>query len=655
MSEIQKLNKGLEKKSFKRRSEPEENDSMYGYLYENNPLPIWICDTESLAFIEVNTAAILYYGYSRQEFLNMTLKDLGSEVDIGVSPEYFAGKQNSFTRSVPIKSMKKNGESIYVEIISREIDFNNGKAKLVMANDITSIKLAIDEMKGRNEFLEQKVAEISLQREAANRAKSEFLTNVSHEIRTPMNAILGYSELLGSVVTDQVQTAYLDSIRTSGRALMSLFTYILDLSKIDSDKMELNYEYVDAESFFSEFRNVFSQKISEKRLNYKVDISNEIEGCIFTDEARLRQIILNLLGNAVKFTEWGDVSLKIFSENRHITDIGKEKEVFDLVIEVEDTGIGIPEESQKVIFDSFVQLKNRLNQSGTGLGLAITKRLVKLMKGTITFISEPGKGSTFTVRIPDVSIMINKENSRSYVNINPDEIVFKKALILIADDVESNRKYLKDILGNTALTVLEADNGIDAFEMIEKTRPQLVISDIRMPGLNGFELVAKIKSNENLRHIPVIAYSTSVLNEQRDNILNNAFSGLLIKPLRVGELYNELMKNLEYSTISATGSDNKPATGSGEDITDLAGLISALEIKFMNKWKTFETRQPIGEVREFGKNLTLLGIEHNSDNVRSYGEDLLIAANSFNIEVILRLIRQYKGLVEDLKNHGRNS
>jgi PAS domain S-box-containing protein len=651
--DTQVLNNSPEEKGFNKTSGFIGTESKYRYLFENSPMPMMIFDAETLSFFDVSREAVRLFGYSVNEFLDMRLKDLIVSDDVSEIIKYFNRIQDDYLYSAPVRTLKKNGEIIFVEFSSHTVEFGSRKAQLVIANDITIKKLTEDGLKTMNESLEQKVVESTAQLEAANKAKSEFLTNVTHEIRTPMNAILGYSELLGSVVTDQLQTTYLESIRASGRALMSLFNYILDLSKIEADKLELEYEYVDAASFFSEFSNVFSQKISEKRLNFKIDISKDIKGSILIDETRLRQVILNLLGNAVKFTERGGISLRVLSDNHHfVTEGGKEKEVFDLVIEVDDTGVGIPEECQKLIFDSFVQVKNRLNQDGTGLGLAITKRLVMLMKGTIDFISEPGRGSTFTVRIPDLTARIMDENSKFSRKIDPEKIHFEKAVILIADDIE-NRKYLMDLLRNSTLKILETDNGMNALEMVEKTMPQLVITGLNKSGLNGFKLLEEINSSDKLGHIPVIAYSESVNKELKEKILKSDFAGLLSRPLSMEELYLELMKILKYRIRIATGPD-KSLAGSDtvEDIKDLHDLISSLEGEFMNKWKTFELRQPLGEVRDFGSKLGVLGTKHNSGNILSYGEDIVAAADSFNIEGILRLLRQYKGMVGDLKNQG---
>ena len=238
--------------------------------------------------------------------------------------------------------------------------------------------------------------------------KSEFLANMSHEIRTPMNAVLGYAELLGFMLEDKTQRDYIESIKSSGRSLLTLINDILDLSKIEAGKLELQFEFVNSQSFFSEFERIFSLRLSEKGLKFILEISSGTPAGIYIDDARLRQIILNLVGNAVKFTEKGSIRLKVYTENPQIINYskGKTEEFIDLIIEVTDTGIGISKEMQEEIFNPFVQGQgqNVKKYGGTGLGLAITQRLVQLMNGTIDLDSQLNKGSSFKIKIPEFLI-----------------------------------------------------------------------------------------------------------------------------------------------------------------------------------------------------------------------------------------------------------
>ncbi len=535
-----------------------------------------------------------------------------------------------------------------------ELRLLNERLEDLVEERTKELKKDEEKIRAFNSELEQRILERTVQLDAANRAKSEFLANMSHEIRTPMNAVLGYAELLGFMLEDKTQRDYVESIKSSGRSLLTLINDILDLSKIEAGKLELQFEFVNSQSFFSEFERIFSLRLSEKRLKFILEISSGTPDGIYIDDARVRQIILNLIGNAVKFTEKGNITLKVYTENPQITSSSNNKteEFIDLIIEVTDTGIGISKEMQEEIFNPFVQVQgqNVKKYGGTGLGLAITYRLVHLMNGTITLQSGLNIGSSFKIRIPEVSYLRDIEKRMEEIQLDTEDIVFEKATIIVVDDVEHNRKYLIDALKKTNIKVIEADNGQKAFDLAKKIVPDLVITDIRMPVLDGFSLLEKLKNDDILKRIPVIAYSASVMKAQRDRIRESEFSGLLIKPVKVTELFSELMNNLPYKSIKATGSGKTVSeTDLIKGISDLPGLINSLETNFTDILKTFETRQPIGEIKAFGNHLSELGKTHNADIISEYGIDLISSANSFNIEVILNLIRKFPGIVESLK------
>ena len=549
------------------------------------------------------------------------------------------------------ETIYKNNELIQTR---DELRLLNERLEELVEERTKEIKKDEEKIRAFNAELEKRIQERTVQLDAANKAKSEFLANMSHEIRTPMNAVLGYAELLGSMLEEKTQRDYLESIKSSGRSLLTLINDILDLSKIEAGKLELQFEYVNSQSFFSEFERIFSLRLSEKGLKFILDISSGTPAGIYIDDARLRQIILNLIGNAVKFTEKGSIRLKVYTENPQIIKFSKNKteEYIDLIIEVTDTGIGISREMQEEIFNPFIQGQgqNIKKYGGTGLGLAITQRLVQLMNGTIELKSELNKGSSFRIKIPGVSYLRDFEKRTEEIQLDPAEIVFEKATIIVADDVEHNRKYLLDALSKTNIEIVEAEDGLEAFSLAKKIVPDLIITDIRMPVLDGFDLLKKLKNNKSLKHIPVIAYSASVMKAQRDKIRESEFTGLLIKPVQVTELYLELMNNLPYKSVkTARSAQSVTETNFTKEISDLPGLIHSLDTQYKDVWMTFGIRQPIGEVRDFGNQLAKLGKNHNAAIITGYGEELVNAAESFNIEAILNLIRKYPIIVESLK------
>jgi signal transduction histidine kinase/PleD family two-component response regulator len=560
-------------------------------------------------------------------------------------------------KELAFQNREKEKRADELAIANKELAFQN-KEKEKRAAELSIANLELKNNEGKilafNAELEKRVSERTMQADEANKAKSEFLANMSHEIRTPMNAVLGYSDLLGFLNKDKTQMEYIEAIKSSGRSLLILINGILDLSKIEAGRLELQYDYVNTQAFFSEFERIFSLRLSEKGLNFKFEISEDTPEGIYIDDARIRQIILNLIGNAIKFTEKGSILLKVSCLNPHIGKSSSEKEVklADLRIEVSDTGIGIPHEMLEEVFKPFIQGQgqNVKKYGGTGLGLAITKRLLQLMNGTIDLESELNVGSTFVIGIPDVSCLSNFAKRADEIQLDPSGIIFDEAIIIIADDIEHNRSYLRDALKNTKLKIFEAENGQEALILAKKIVPDLIITDIRMPILNGFELLVKLKEDKALRHIPAIAYSASVMKDQKDRILESKFAGLLIKPVLVTELFCELMKHLKFKLVKVRGAkDSVPGLQVAGKIRDLPGLINSLETQLKVICKSFEIIQPIDEVRDLGNQLTDLGKNHNSLVIREYGEELVRACDSFNIETILKLIKQYKNITESLK------
>jgi two-component system sensor histidine kinase EvgS len=366
----------------------------------------------------------------------------------------------------------------------------------------------------------------------------------------------------------------------------------------------------------------------------------------------LLQILSNLIGNAIKFTNDGYVRLTVYTENkRTIEDTSlKAGTVVDLVMEVTDTGIGIPEHLQNSVFDEFVQAEDRKTQ-GTGLGLAITRRLVNLMGGTVSFTSAVNQGSTFKVVIPEVSCVDNVDSRSTGRAVNPESIEFEKATILVVDDYEVNRNYLKDALKKSKIEVLQASNGDQALQIAKRHNPCLIITDTRMPKMDGFKLLEKIKRDRSLRHIPVIAYTASAMKASRQRILESDFAGLLVKPVLVSELYQELCKHLPFKQILPEHGDRDQHHGEiDEKIHDQLSLIASLESGFMQKYEAYTKRQPIAEIKAFGNELQELGTSHNSRLLIQYGEEMVNAADNFNIERILVLINRFPELVRQIKS-----
>jgi PAS domain S-box-containing protein len=544
------------------------------------------------------------------------------------------------TRSLIRQSQLPEGKTAWMEWTQTAIfDQHNRITEFqAIGRDITESKMA------EAERIARKVAEDS------NRAKSMFVANMSHEIRTPMNVILGYADILDSVITNREHRDYIASIKTSSKSLLTIINDILDLSKIEAGKIELQYDVVGSASFFSQFERIFSAKFREKNLEFILDLEPSLPAGLFLDEIRLLQVISNLISNAVKFTNKGFVRLKVGVLNQKP---GKSDSagtmLADLHVHVEDSGIGIPASLHESVFDEFVQADDRKTQ-GTGLGLAITKRLVGLMGGTISLSSEPDKGSRFTVVLPGISCYHSIESGSAPDQFSPEFIEFENATLLVVDDHEVNRNYLNDALKNSGLRILMASSGSQALKLAREEKPDLIITDTRMPRMDGFVFMKKIRDIDFLADVPVIAYTAAAMKSSMEKITESGFNGILVKPVLVHELYRELCRHLKYSTSMP---EKLPAASSSflqdDQIVQAGELLRLLDEDYRKRYETYTKRQPISEIREFGSDLVQLGNRHKAGSLVCYGGEMVHAADDLNIERILALVGKYPELVEQIK------
>lgn len=385
--------------------------------------------------------------------------------------------------------------------------------------------------------------------ESANKSKSVFLAKMSHDIRTPINAILGFTQLLSSQVKNDLHKNYLQPILISGKALLSLIDDILDLSKIEVGKLELNNSLCDLKTLFKEIYELFLIETGKKGLSFSVDIGPDVPNSIYIDEGRMRQILINLLSNAVKFTDKGYIKLSLSTANKRVepTAVKNTEGKVNLVMKVEDSGIGISEGFKDSIFESFTQANLIESKGGTGLGLAITSNLVSLMNGEIDVESEEGRGSTFTITLFDRPFSSREEPKEILPEeVSIEDIEFEPAQIMVLDDNYINRKILEEVLKGLSLKVIEAENGKDALAKMSPDKPDLILADLQMPVMDGFEFITELKKDKGLSNIPVIACTALAMKEEKERIARHKFDGMLIKPIQLEDVYKELMKYLPF-------------------------------------------------------------------------------------------------------------
>ncbi len=375
------------------------------------------------------------------------------------------------------------------------------------------------------------------QAQAANLAKNQFLANMSHEIRTPMIGILGAVDLLEATCTDKKQMENINIIRYCGEDLLNIINDILDVSKIEIGLVDLHPENCNLYDLFYRAINTIEPALLEKGLNLELDIKDIAKAEVFLDHFKLRQILTNILFNAIKFTSRGTIRIKAFFDQS-----GHEQ----LVIIISDTGIGIPSDAIPYIFDPFSQADNSTSRqfNGAGLGLYICKKLIDLMDGTIKVTSEIELGTEFKINLP-VEIRTNYD-----LGIPSDEIqleskvTFMPHSILVVEDNELNQKIVDEMLRNFGFEVRVANNGLECLQILEDNSFDLILLDMQMPIMDGYETAQLIRQDKTLKHLPIIAMTAHAMTGDRELCLASGCTSYIAKPFKSEELVAEINKNL---------------------------------------------------------------------------------------------------------------
>jgi len=481
--------------------------------------------------------------------------------------------------------------------------------------------------------------------ESANRSKSEFLANMSHEIRTPMNAIMGFTELLNEQIKEARLKAYVKTIQSAGNTLLMLINDILDLSKIEAGKMVLQNRPTNLHDLFAEVGAIFAMNIKNKGLELHIVLDDEIPTSLLLDGVRLRQILFNLIGNAVKFTQQGSITLRLqtLAIDEHTSKI-------DILICVEDTGIGIPQDQLKKIFNAFEQKDGQESRTfgGTGLGLSISKRLCEMMGGEIMVESQEHKGSSFMIKLFDVSIASVEDETAYETQLSEREhIVFEKAKILVVDDIKDNRELIINDFYGTKVECHYAQNGLIAYEMVQKEKFDLVLMDIRMPVMDGYEAAKRIKKLQ--KELPVIALTASVMQGDMHDDISENFDGYLRKPVLKKELFKELSQFLEHKVLQEEKHAHAEQTNFTltKQIADNEGLIIDIlvsSISILNQ-KALKSNN-FNDIKLFASALQKLARDYKIEQFEKYTTELQEAINAFDIIKIEQLLREYKLLQE---------
>ncbi len=463
---------------------------------------------------------------------------------LGLKPNLFGGTSDEFFFAIHPDD-RANVKRNLIRVLEENAPYNpeyrtvwpdgsvhSIKARGKLIRDETGLPLKIngiiwditEQKKNESELVQAKE-----KAESAHRTKSEFLANMSHEIRTPMNVILGFSEIIRKKTNEEEVKSYIDHIISASNNLIILINDILDLSKIEAGKLSVLPTEINLQEFIEDIQNFFELTRKRKGINFRFEVSSLLPKLINIDAIRLRQILYNLLGNAFKFTEKGEVLLSIKTEQTN-----------QLKISVADTGIGIATDQLETIFEAFYQQdgKSTRKYGGTGLGLSITKRLAELMGGSIIATSHLGDGSIFTVTIPYENALA-KENNHDFIN---DPIGSKSGnsfKILIAEDQITNRIMLKEVINSEYdnIIFIEAENGEVAIQKAISEMPDLIFMDLMMPVMDGYEANQKLKEDDRTADIPIIAWSAAGMKKEEGKI-KKEFAYFLSKPSSLKNIVN---------------------------------------------------------------------------------------------------------------------
>ncbi|MDV3353514.1 response regulator [Leptothoe sp. LEGE 181152] len=593
-----------------------EQEEQYRRIIETAEEGIWLLDPQGkTTFANCKMADIL--GLDEIKLKEASLWDfLASREDKLKVREYLTALQRGARVPHDLQLMRPDGKTLWLLTNGTPIfdDIGQHTGTLCMLTDVTARKRSEEELK----IAKQKA-------EVANQAKSEFLANMSHELRTPLNGILGYSQILrrSQTLTARERNG-ISVIHQCGTHLLTLINDILDLAKIEARKLELIPVAVDLPALLKSVVEICKIRADEKKLRLIYQPNPQLPTGVIVDDKRLRQILINLLGNAIKFTNQGSVTLKVDV-------LMLDQMQTSLRFQVIDTGVGIAKAHLFKLFQSFEQVGDRHKQSeGTGLGLAISQRIVQLMKGTIQVRSQIGEGSEFffTVKLP-----LTQQCKERPITFNIRHIIGYKGRrrqILVVDDHWENRVVLRNLLKPLGFDIVEAENGQEGLDILGSGSPDLVITDLVMPTMDGFEFLKRIRNSEDLKQVKVIVSSASVSQSDQQKALAQGSDGFIAKPVDETHLFEILLTHLKLEWIYQSQQDS-PLQAASANAELILPPRQTLEMLF-----THARKANLKVLRSQVEQLVA-----TDQRYLVFAETILQLAKQFQVEEIEELLQQH--------------
>ncbi|HPF17151.1 MAG TPA: PAS domain S-box protein [Thermotogota bacterium] len=551
--------------------ELEKRKKQFSSLFWDSPVAIIIHEPQTGEIIEVNNQALKLFGVQHKDEIDF--KTLVSEPPYSYDEavQWIRKTTNEGPQEFEWRSKRKNGQFLWVKINLKVMHYEGKECIMATSIDITQLK------------------EVQNKAEKAGKAKSEFLSNMSHEIRTPLNGIIGFTELLKNTPLTTTQKDYIESVNANATVLLEIVNDILDFSQMTEDKIQLDESFCDIHLIIEESVEMFKHSLLKKHLKFIATIGHDIPKFAFIDGVRLKQILVNLLSNALKFTESGEIELKV-----EFTSLSKEKGKFSF--SVRDTGIGMDQEQQQNLFKAFSQgdASTTKKFGGTGLGLVLSQKIAKIMDSTIQFNSEPFKGSTFFFHIQtkfkntvdDETIIKRmaideafnpKKNSLTTLETKPNKPTF-----LIVDDMEMSRylfrEYLKEY--DQDIRILEAINGEEAVILAKTEQPDIILMDLFMPVLDGISAAKLIREEEeksNKNKAIIFALTATASKEQEKECYAAGMDSFLTKPLKKYQLIKKISEFWKPMNPTENKNTINQATSNGKADSELMLIIRSLE------------------------------------------------------------------------------